>query len=102
MELLLNFLHTGDGSYDLYLSSAYQNPVYALLIHGVDRQVFYNNQATDPYSMYGYVKLAEGDTWEFHQPTTTSGDYIKTVYTAASGTITAVEHGTTTTIVAAS
>jgi len=96
MDLSLNYLHNADGTYDLYLSITYTAPFYALLIHGADRQEMHFDGV---YSMYGYVKLNEGDTWEFHIPLLASGEYIKTVYTAASGAVTAVEHGTTTTIV---
>jgi hypothetical protein len=99
MALLLNFLHNGDGTYDCYLTATYIEAAYVLLLHGTDRQVMFYDGI---YSMFGYVKLHEGDTWEYHQPSLVSGEYIKTVYTAASGTITAVEHGTSTTIVAAS
>jgi len=96
MAMVLNFLHNEDGTYDLYLSAIWVIYAYVVLLHGTDRQMMY----FDGYStMYGYVRLNEGDTWEFHQVVTASGEYIKTIYTAASGAVTAVEHGTTTTIV---
>lgn len=101
MDMNLTFHHDGTaGTYDLYFYSFF-SVVYACVMHGTERLPLIRD--TTGTALTGtYVRLTEGDTCELHMVDGSgSNDYFQSVYTAASGEVTAVEHNITTTIVSA-